>query len=74
MRVDVDEEGECGGSRVAGERVLDGGGLSVLKYLGELSTEGSVNVTAFVVFLKLFGVLAEECLLVEGGCPRRDAG
>ena len=36
--------------------------------------EGSVNVTTSVVFLALFGVLAEERFLVKGDCPRRDAG
>ena len=35
---------------------------------------GSVNVTTFVILLTLFGVLAEERLLVEGGCPYLNAG
>ena len=36
--------------------------------------EGSVNVTTFFVLSTLFGVLAKERLLVEGGFTRRDGG
>ena len=36
--------------------------------------EGSVNVTTFVILLTLFAMLAEDRLLVKGGCPCRDAG
>ena len=74
VRVEVDEKGQCGGSGVSGERILEGGEVCVLKFREELITEGSVNVTTFIVFSKLFSVLAEERLLVEGGSPLRDYG
>ena len=70
----MDEEGQLGCSRVAGERVLEGGEVNVLGHLEELVVEGRVNVTTFVVLSTLFGVLAEERLLVKEGCPLRDAG
>ena len=35
-------------------------------------TEGSVDVTTLVVLLTQFGVLVDERLLSEGGCPCRD--
>ena len=74
MHVDVADEGQSVGSGVSGERVLEGGEVCVLKFCEELITEVSVNVTKFVVFSTLFGVLAEEHLLVKGGCPFRDDG
>ena len=36
--------------------------------------EDSVNVMKFVIFSTLSYLLIEKCLLVEGGCPRQDAG
>ena len=74
MRVEVAEEGQSGGSRVVDERALEGGDVCVLKCREELITEGSINVTAFVVLLTLFGMLADERLLVERGCPCQDTG
>ena len=70
----MDEEGQRGGSRVSGESVLQGGEVCVLKCCEELISESSVNVKTFFVLSTLFGVLEEERLLVEGGCPRRDVG
>ena len=37
-------------------------------------TEGSADVTTLVVLSNLFGVLAEERLIVEGGRPHQDVG
>ena len=74
MCVDVAEEGQCGGSVVAGEQIIEGDELCVFKFCEELITEDSVNITTSVVLSTLFGILAEECLLVRGGCPRWDAG
>ena len=74
VRVEVAEKGLCGGSRVSSERILERVEVCVLKFREELITEGSINVATFVVFSTLFGVLAEERVLVEGGCPRQDSG
>ena len=63
-----------GCSGVAGERILEGEEVSVLERFEELFAEDSVNVTTFVVFLTLFGVLVDNRLLVKGGFPCRDAG
>ena len=57
--VEVAEEGQKSGSGVSGECVIEGGEVCVLKYREELITEGSVNITTFVVLLTLFGVLSE---------------
>ena len=62
-------EGQHGGFRVAGERVLEGVEVYVLKCREEIILEGSVVVMTFVVLSTLFGVLVEEQLLVEGVCP-----
>ena len=35
-------------------------------------SEGSVNVTTFFVFTTLFGVIAEDQLIIKGGCPLWD--
>ena len=36
--------------------------------------DGSVDVTTVVALSTLFGMLTEDCLLVEGGCTHRDVG
>ena len=64
MRIYVAEEGQCGGSGVMGERVLEGGEVSVLKCLEKLVAERNVNVMTFTVLSTLFGMLEEEPLLV----------
>ena len=48
--------------------------MCVLKLCEELISEGIVGVTTFVILLALFGMLAEERLLVKWGFPRRDVG
>ena len=68
------EEGQHGGSGISRESVLQGGEVCVLKFREELISEGSVNFTTFIVLSTLFGVLAEELLLVEGVCTLRDVG
>ena len=35
-------------------------------------SEGSVNVTTFFVFTTLFGVIAEDQLIIKGGCALWD--
>ena len=74
MCVEVADEGQFGGSRVAGEPVLEGGNVCVLKCREELISEGSINVITFVVLSTLFGVLAEERLLIEGVFPHQGVG
>ena len=61
-------------SIVAHECVLEEGEVCILKFREKLISEGSVNVNTLIVLLMLFGVLAEERLLVEGVFPRRDLG
>ena len=70
----MSDEGQRGCSGVAGERVLEGGEVSVLEHLEDLVAEGSVNVATFVVLSTLFSMLAEERVLVEGSCLLWDAG
>ena len=48
--------------------------MCVLKCCDEMISEVTADVTTFLALLTLFGVLAEERLLVEGYCPRRDVG
>ena len=74
MRIEVAEEVQCGGSVVASERVFEGGEVCVLKFREELITEGIVNITTFVVLSTMFGMLAEERLIVEESCPRQYDG
>ena len=74
MRVEVAEEGRRGGSGVSGEHVIEGREVFFLKWIDELILEGSKDVTIFVVLSTQFNVLAEERLLVEGGCPWQDVG
>ena len=66
------EEGHHGGSGVDGEIVLQGGEVCVPKFREELIPEDSIDVTTFAVLSKLFGVLTEKHLCVEGVCPCRD--
>ena len=68
------QEGQCGGSRVTSECVLEGGEVCALKCRDELIAEGSVDITIFVVFSTLFCVLSDEHLLVKGGFQRRGGG
>ena len=68
------EESEHGCYRVAREGVLEGREVCVTKHSQQLIAECSVDVTTFVVLFTLFGVLAEERLLIEWGCPLRDGG
>ena len=48
--------------------------MCVLKCCDEMISEVTADVTTFLALLTLFGVLAEERLLVEGGSPLRDSG
>ena len=72
MIVEVAEELERGCSGVARGVVPEGQEVSVVKHRKRLVAECSINITIFIILSTLLGVLAEERLLVEGGCPRRD--
>ena len=72
MIVEVAEELDHGCSGLARGVVLEGQEVSVVKRLQRLVAECSINITIFIILSTLLGVLAEERLLVEGGCPRRD--
>ena len=72
VRVEVSEDGQRGGSGVASEIVIQGGEVCVFKYIEEPISEGSVDVTTFVILSTLFSVLTEESLLLKQGCPCQD--
>ena len=48
--------------------------ISVVKRRQQLIAECSVNVKIFIVLSTLFEVLAEDRLLIKGGCTRQDVG
>ena len=51
-----------------------GGRGMCLQILRGADSRGSVDVTTFVILSTLFGMLTEERLLIEGGCPCQDVG
>ena len=64
------EEADRGFSILVCKGFLEGQEVRIFKLRQQLISECSVNITTFVVFSTLFGVLTEERLIVKGGCPR----
>ena len=74
MLVQVDQELDCSRSRVSCEGVIERLEVSAVERRQQLIAECSVNVKIFIVLSTLFEVLAEDRLLIKGGCTPQDFG